>query len=287
MNEQRTQTQPRETLEGDRLCAQCLHPLAGQTIERDQDTSLLYVRCGECGTASALFDYPTAVPWMNRLKATIVSTLAFIVLASAIAIAGITGGFTSGAATESVDQAAHTVVDAYPRPADTGSKPKVASTWDPADETWLATAEGSAAMAAARWSGRGILELLLIGSLATTIVFPFLVLFAVSFCRQRPVKRALIALIPSVVGTSAALILTLDDASLNWQTYRTWRNVASENHLAAHLWVLWSWFNAFTIVIALIGPTLVASIARLILPPRDRRLVAWLWEWRGKPVPRD
>lgn len=287
MNEQRTATQPREILEGDRLCAKCLHPLAGQTIERDKDTTLLFVRCGECGTASAIFEYPTVVPWMNRIKATIVSTLAFIVLACAIAIAGVTGGFTSGAALGSVERAAGVVVDARPRPTDTGGKPTVQSIWDPADEAWLATAEGSAAMAAARWSRGANLELLLIGSLATAIAFPFLVLLAVSFCRQHPAKRALIVLIPTLVGTTAAIILTLDDASLSWQNFRTWKNVASERHLASHLMALWTWFNAFAIAIALIGPTLVASIARLILPPRDRRLIAWLWEWRGKPVPRD
>jgi hypothetical protein len=38
--------------------------------------------------------------------------------------------------------------------------------------------------------------------------------------------------------------------------------------------------------VALAGPSVAAGIARLILPPRDRALVGWLWEWRGKPIPR-
>ena len=36
-------TLPRETLQGDRLCMQCLHPLRGRAIERDAGTGLLYV----------------------------------------------------------------------------------------------------------------------------------------------------------------------------------------------------------------------------------------------------
>jgi len=49
---------PRETVAGDRVCMQCLHPLAGSSIVREPETGLLYCRCVECGTAAALLEYP-------------------------------------------------------------------------------------------------------------------------------------------------------------------------------------------------------------------------------------
>ena len=77
---------PIETLTGDRLCMQCMHPLVGSPITREPQTGLLYVRCGECGTASALFEYPTVGPWVRRMKAVASSTLVVIALMLIIVI---------------------------------------------------------------------------------------------------------------------------------------------------------------------------------------------------------
>ena len=59
---------PRETVSGDRVCMQCLHPLAGSAIVREPETGLLYCRCVECGTAAAMLEYPTITPWIRRMK---------------------------------------------------------------------------------------------------------------------------------------------------------------------------------------------------------------------------
>ena len=105
-----TKTTPRETLTGDRLCMQCLHPLVGRTIEREATTGLLYVRCGECATASALFEYPAAAPWMHRMKTVAASTFAVFAIFAVLALGGVTGGFTAGSAQVATDASAASIV---------------------------------------------------------------------------------------------------------------------------------------------------------------------------------
>lgn len=287
MTDHAPSTQPRETLQGDRLCAQCLHPLVGRAIEREPETGLLFVRCGECGTASALFEYPTATPWINRMKAVVASTLVFLIVGFAIAIAASTGGFTAGAANEAGDFAGDALANAYPSSNlnETGA-PSIGR-WSAADLSWLATPDGQAALASSRWNLVSFSFLGLLGGLGSVIASPFMLFIAVCLSRHRPLRRALLAMVPSLIGTSCAVAIVNANVLLAWRSAETWQSVAMREHLYFYLGVMWIWFNALAAIIALVGPALVAGIARLILPPRDRRLMAWLWEWRGKALPRD
>jgi hypothetical protein len=104
---------PIETLTGDRLCMQCMHPLVGSPITREPQTGLLYVRCGECGTASALFEYPTVGPWIRRMKAVASSTLVVIALMLIIVVGGIAFGFTTGAARSASESAGSVLLERY------------------------------------------------------------------------------------------------------------------------------------------------------------------------------
>ena len=286
MTDKAPTTQPRETLQGDRLCAQCLHPLVGRTIEREPETGLLFVRCGECGTASALFEYPTATPWINRMKAVVASTLVFLILGFAIVIAASTGGFTAGAANEASEYAGDALAAAYPSSDLTEKGTPAIGRWSSADLPWLATPDGQAALASSRWNIVSFGFLGLLGGLGSVIAAPFMLFIAICVSRHRPLRRALLAMVPSLIGTSCAVAIVNANVLLTWRSTESWQSVAVREHLFFYLWVMWIWFNALAAVIALIGPALVASIAQLILPPSDRRLVAWLWEWRGKPVPR-
>jgi hypothetical protein len=281
--------EPRETLQGDRLCTQCLHPLVGRSIERDAQTGLLFVRCGECGTASALVDYPTATPWMNRMKAVAASTLLAFFLVATIAVAAITGGFLGGAATELAKQAADALEVAH-RPNDADPDVQQQARWYQADEAWLETAEGQRVLAAVRWAPEGLLMLVLIPALGSVIATPFLLLLGVALLRQRPLRRAIWGSLPALIGCGVSgmiLLTTSRFPSGPPGSPCTWTEVANEAHLVFYAWLIGGWFVTLSATIMLIAPSLAASVARLTLPPRDRRLVAWLWEWRGKPVPRD
>ncbi|MFM2165156.1 MAG: hypothetical protein RL325_1593 [Planctomycetota bacterium] len=282
---------PRETLQGDRLCMQCMHPLAGRAIEREPATGLHFVRCGECGTASALFDYPTAAPWLARMKMVVASTLVVFVILAGIVLAGAAGGFSAAVAAATSEEAGNELASAYSR---SGAAPKddkatTFSGWGTADDAWLETADGRAALAAARWSKGAAFLLLGIGALGTALATPPAVFLAIALMRLGVVRRAALVVLPALLGSVFA--------GLYLHSYNrifggigpgmNWRAVASVQHAWFYSTLACAWFTAWCAVLALVSPSIAALLARLVVPPRDRRLVAWIWEWRGKAVPRD
>ena len=292
MNEPAPRTTPRETLQGDRLCTQCLHPLLGRAIEREPQTGLLYVRCGECGTASALFEYPTATPWLNRIKAVAASTIVALGLLASLVAAAVTGGFLAGSVSNALDGATTAIVQSYARakPWNTDQSAQQAQSNYYADETWLASDEGKAAVAAARWTIPAWAMLGLIAGLGSVLATPFLVLIGIALMRLRPPRRVLLGVIPVVLGTTTGatlMFLTVGFIGRTPSQTRAWIEVAREAHAMFFATLAVCWFVALAAVLLAGAPSIAALVARVVLPPRDRRLVAWLWEWRGKPVPRD
>ena len=67
----------------------------------------------------------------------------------------------------------------------------------------------------------------------------------------------------------------------------SWRSLTEDHHAAAYAVFSAVMLAATSSLAAAVAPTLAAALARFILPPADRRLLSWLWEWRGKPIPRD
>jgi len=279
---------PRETLQGDRLCMQCLHPLVGRTIERDAGTGLLYVRCGECGTASALFEYPTATPWLNRAKSVIASTLAITAIIVLLALGGISGGFMAGASTEACESAAMDLSMTFRSSLDEQAKADTqiqSGYWTATHDAWLASAAGQDAVAKAQFSLPALSPFILLNALGTAIAAPFALFIGIALARQGPLRRMVYTALPVVLAAGA--VLGMLSMRGNWIAGNSWGQVARDHYLMAYACISSAWFVAFTAATAAVGPAIAAFIARTILPPRDRRLVAWLWEWRGKTVPRD
>lgn len=281
----RASTEPRETLAGDRLCMQCLHPLAGRGIERDAETGLLFVRCGECGTASALFEYPTVTPWINRIKAVAASTLAAFFLLATIALTAVVGGF-SGAVSETAPGEAAEVLSAAYREA-TGVTEEEGWRFGTANEEWLGSDAGISALAAARWSLQPWIPTIAISAVATALSTPFALLLSMALLRHGPVRRMTLVALPCVLGAAITLSVTsLNSTFMGPGVARSWSIVCTQAHGSFFVLVAAAWTCIWCQAVALTGPTVAAAIARLVLPPRDRALVGWLWEWRGKPIPR-
>jgi hypothetical protein len=66
-----------------------------------------------------------------------------------------------------------------------------------------------------------------------------------------------------------------------------WRDTVLEANYLHFAYLGGLMFCGLCALCALIAPSVASVVFRAILPPRDRQLVAWIWEWRGKPVPRD
>jgi len=281
----------RETLQGDRLCMQCMQPLAGRTIEREPASGLLFVRCGECGTASALFDYPTAAPWLARMKMVVASTLVVFMILASVVLAGVTGGFSAGISAAASEESGDALATAYSRsgaaPAD--EKASGFNGWGVADDAWLATDAGRAALAEARWSRGAVFILVGVGALATALATAPAVFLSIALMRVGPVRRAVLVALPALFGTVFAgfylhsfnQVLGGIGPGMNWRALTTLQHGWFYSALAC------AWFTVWCGMLALASPSIAALLARMVVPPGDRRLVAWIWEWRGKAVPRD
>jgi hypothetical protein len=276
---------PRETLTGDRLCTHCMQPLAGRTIERDAGTGLLFVRCGECGAASALFEYPTVAPWINRIKAVAASTLAAFFLLAMIALTAVSGGFSGAVAGTAPDEAADVLAETFRET--TGVSTQEGWRFGTADETWLASDVGQSALAASRWSVQPWIPSIAFCAVATALSTPFALLLSMSLVRHGPLRRMILVSLPCLLGLAIAISVTsLNAAMMAPGAARTWTIVSGHAHATFFALVAGAWICSWCMTVALAGPSVAAGIARLILPPRDRALVGWLWEWRGKPIPR-
>jgi hypothetical protein len=276
---------PAETLTGDRLCMQCMHPLVGSPITREPQTGLLYVRCGECGTASALFEYPTVGPWINRMKAVASSTLVAIAIVLILAVCGIAFGFTGGAASSAGEMAGTALLERYRAHGGVVDDQSYnGSVWGPADMSWVTSPEGQAELTGVRWALAPLLLLLGVNLIGALMLVPFAAMLGVALMRRKVLERALICAL--LVGAAATLAVVIDmiDAS---RVTPSWRSLAQERHAVSY-----ALFSAVALTLtsslaAAVAPTLAAALARFILPPADRRLLSWLWEWRGKSIPRD
>ncbi len=67
--------------DADRLCPRCLHQQHGAIVYRDPRLGILYIRCTECGTSSAVTEYPVAWRWLRRFGILIAGILALVALA--------------------------------------------------------------------------------------------------------------------------------------------------------------------------------------------------------------
>ncbi len=275
-----------ETLTGDRACTHCMHPLVGRAIEREPSTELLYVRCGECGAATALMEYPVATPWVQRMKTVVATGLVATAVAAFLILAALAGGFSTGAAMSGATISADRVFGAYTRQDPPSPSGQNAGVWDPADATWLDSPAGVQALAASRRSVETLVPfgtILALGCIAAT---PCALLIGMIGLRRRARVRMLLALAPIAVGwIVVAGPARIFAASGRFQA--NWRDAVLEANYLHFAVLAGLCFAIVCTACAILAPHIAATIFRAVLPPRDRRLVAWIWEWRGKPVPKD
>jgi hypothetical protein len=63
------------------MCTRCGYNLTGQAVLREPYYSMLMVRCPECGTAAAVQEYPLLGRWANRWAAVLAALWLFVMLA--------------------------------------------------------------------------------------------------------------------------------------------------------------------------------------------------------------
>lgn len=277
---------PTETLTGDRLCMRCMHPLVGSPITRDGPTGLLYVRCGECGTPSALFEYPTVGPWIKRMKSVATASVIAIALIVLLVAGGVTFGFALGAGEVCGESAGIALVERY---RELGGKVDdqtwSGSAWGQADTAWLDTDVGKRELAAAQWGAEPILMILTMCTIGSLVLAPFAATLGIMLMRRPLYQRAIFT--AAILGAAAVCAVLFTAVAYAPRATPSWYTVAKTHHGATYSLSAGVLMALSAAVVAMAAPWMAAGLARFVLPPSDRRLVAWLWEWRGKAVPRD
>lgn len=267
-------SEPVGRVEGVRPCVQCGHDLHGQPILREAEHGLLVARCSECGRFASLMDYPMLGLWGRRLGIMLMLLMLAMVipiaLLSALAIFGVGVGLY-----EEKISAARGLLETML--AASGLQ-QVTPEWWEANESRARSAmyRAFATMDRQSWT--------------LTLAFapvPFLIgiIWSAILCG---VRRRWIWVTAPIIGLLAftyVWLSTIGRSGLG--TIPVWPYSAAFQIMA--LPALLAIISVQVVLMAgglLMGRSILRSIARFVLPPSSRRLLAFLWTIDGLPPPR-
>lgn len=91
------------TLVGDRLCIACGYNLVGQPILRESHYDMLIVRCPECATVASVQEYPLLGRWANRWAALLTAMWMVVMVVLWLGSSAALFGFAVGSAELAAD----------------------------------------------------------------------------------------------------------------------------------------------------------------------------------------
>jgi MFS family permease len=298
---------------GDRPCTGCGYNLIGQPIVRDAVYNLLLVRCPECAVVASLLEYPLlgrwAARWARLLAAAWLLALVLILVVTAATLSGLAswvgaelamglvsaahGACTSWWMEEEARAVAASAAGATAAPLDIRAmygpevKTRVSEWWD--------LQGGVAGFVAAQGGWRSLLSwwaaapVFIIASLFSVSLGAAWAVATLGVPRRRLWAVWLLPAVATLVGL--ALITMVDiandrsfDAFVNWYAeigrFASWR-VQYPATLAAAALLLGALGAGL-----LIGRGLVRLLVVVLLPPRLRWGLAFLWTAEGLKPPK-
>ncbi len=273
-------------LVGDRACIKCHFNLAGQQILREKHYGMLMVRCPECGTPAALQEYPLLGRWATRFAYIMAGAWLAIMVAlvslAALAIWGMSEVMTEQLAipyTQHVQKvwSEHINGSGPPNPYASTNYQQNQQWWQSVDKQQLLADAGG-------WSGAvswGALwftldMLLVMGSIGAvlSVVMPHL----------KWKGWFVLTLLIAALAASFAWISTSMNQNVYsyyggvWNSWRTLYPVLFP--LSAGIALAFLFLGLCT------GRPLARALILLLLPPRLRGPLAFLWRADAKPLPR-
>lgn len=91
------------TLIGDRLCIKCGYNLVGQPILRESHYDMLIIRCPECATVASVQEYPLLGRWANRWAALLAALWLLVLMTLWFGTSAAMFGFGVGSAEMAAD----------------------------------------------------------------------------------------------------------------------------------------------------------------------------------------
>ena len=235
----------------DTFCEGCGYNLVTQSVIRDERLGILVCRCPECGRYAAAGRTTSADRvWLNRLGTVTLAGWVFFLLGVFAFCALFLGMLAYGQAEEGVEYTA------------TGSTSYryyyVPRNFASADEETLSRHRTAQFLF---FAATGIL-CLLTGTLFSTF-----------FWHVRGALRGL-ALLPAMIGIGLAMFIWVQDPSM--------RGVAGWGATRMSLFFLYAAFG--TMVGVFTGRSIARGVLKILVPPRARQHLAFLWITDGKAL---
>ncbi len=273
-------------LVGDRPCAKCHFNLAGQTIVRERHYGMLMVRCPECGTPAALQEYPMLGRWAARMGYVLAGLWLAVVLGLAAASALVIWRMSevmarqmAGPFTVYVQRiwADHQAALGPPNPYAYANPQENQAWWNGLDKKQLfadAGGWGGAVAWSTLWYAFDML--LVVGAMGAVM--------AVVMPHARGWRRMLlVALVGGLAGSFLWMSATMSPFRYPYYS-GSW---AADRDLMPVLMPLAVGIGLGCFLVGLcVGRTLMRVLVVLLLPPRLRAPLAFLWRADGKPPPR-
>lgn len=289
------------TVVGDRLCIACGYNLVGQAIVREAHYDMLIVRCPECATVASVQEYPLLGRWVNRWGAVLAALWLIVSMAlwfgSALAIFG----FSIAAAELSADryghvlyekfsawqsqQAAQFALNAASGQVTGGGSVRVVMPGGSADfSAWWRQQDRAAILRDSGGLFGGFNWILWYLWMWAAIVSVMLGIMWATLLMAR--GRVALTFWACALVLTAALIGLIP--AMDWMaTDPGWTHRAAVQQvgpLTMALTLLWVW--VWLTMGVIIGRSAARGLIRLMLPPRLRSSLAFLWLADGLDPPR-
>ena len=270
------------TVLGDRVCSGCGFNLHGRPIEREPIYELLAVRCPQCGTVTAMDEYPPLGRWAPRWGMLTAGLWLLFVMVFSIGLMMVITITSIATVAESTDQLERQIRSDYR---------DWLRTNHPADDTWFENP-----YFIEYWETQGRAILAEPGVLMASIEFGELVIaimpiaasfaagcvWSVMFLARR--RRGLV-ITAVCFGLAIALLLGGIWLFLATLEYASSEHVAWVELRLPMLMIMFLTMFAFVALGVTVGRSIVRGVIRATLPPRMRGALSLLWTADGHPVP--
>lgn len=292
------------TLIGDRLCIKCGYNLVGQPILRERHYDMLIIRCPECATVASVQEYPVLGRWANRWAAVLAGLWMLFLIALWMGSSAAIFGFAIGTAEMASDSYGDYIYDLYSQwqmqqqqqsgttasaatPGQTviigpsGTRIVTSNTtdfmswWKAQDRATLLRDVGGL------FSGFNLLVWYLWMWLAITATVIGVIWATILIARGRGGRLlwgAIIIFTAAVIGLAP---------TMEWLSRSpTWTHQAAASQIAPLMMALTLLWSGFWLGLGLIvGRSISRGLIRLMLPPRMRSSLAFLWLTDGLEPP--
>ncbi|GEM_PF-3040557 len=272
--------------DADRLCRKCVHQLSGQQVYRDARLDLLYVRCPECGTNTAVTEFPVSGRWMRRLGAFVIAVMLCAGLLLLAADVGASSGLTYLAPAESTGVYVGALQEAGARVATSSAGSQPGGNWyaPPAlipDSVTLQRIGTDGKLQRMLWMSFGLN--VVPAAIASAISG---VLWAIVLLHRRASRAWIWLLVPQTLAAGFALLAFWLPQTYVWapntDRFLSYSDLALFNYGFVPLVVAIGITAVIRIAAFFIARPLVKGMSAIILPSKLRQIVADEWK---DPVP--